>query len=173
LWEFQGASVSRWRLAVAALFVLVVALPLATPLVELLRSAEGWDALTETERLLSLARNTVLLVAGTLIVTLPLGIALAVLLYRTDLPGRGFFQGLLILSLFVPLPVLASGWQAALGSGGWLPVALWRSPDQPWAQGMAPAIWIHAIAALPWVILLVGQGLCWVEPELEEDGLLV
>jgi iron(III) transport system permease protein len=38
---------------------------------------------------------------------------------------------------------------------------------------MLPAIWVHAVAALPWVVLLVGQGLCWVERELEEDALLV
>src|SRR5947209_8782844 len=58
---------------------------------------------------------------------------------------------------------------------------VWGDPDaspggilwKPWAQGTWPAIWVHAVAALPWVVWLVGQGLCWVERELEEDGLLV
>ncbi len=40
----------------------------------------------------------------------------------------------------------------------------------PWGQGIGSAIWIHAAAALPWVILLVGQGLSGVERELEEDA---
>jgi iron(III) transport system permease protein len=164
---------TRWRLALTVLFLLLVGGPLLVPLVELLRNPEGWLALAETERLLALARNTCLLVAGTLLAALPLGVGIAVLLYRTDVPGRRFFRGLVVLSLFIPLPVLAAGWQAALGSGGWLPVALWRSPDQPWAQGMGPAIWIHTAVALPWVVLLVGQGLCWVERELEEEGLLL
>ena len=31
---------------------------------------------------------------------------------------------------------------------------------------------VHALAALPWVILIVGVGLCAVEPELEESALL-
>jgi iron(III) transport system permease protein len=35
---------------------------------------------------------------------------------------------------------------------------------------MGAAVWVHAVAALPWVVLLVGQGLCWVERELEEDA---
>jgi iron(III) transport system permease protein len=38
---------------------------------------------------------------------------------------------------------------------------------------MRTAIWIHAVAALPWVVWIVGRGLCWVEAELEEDALLV
>src|SRR5262249_53492218 len=98
---------------------------------------------------------------------------------------RRQLQFLTILTLFVPLPLFASAWQAALGTGGWLPVAFWRTPPppddpdltpaglfwKPWAQGLGAAIWVHAVAGLPWVILLVGQGLCWVERELEEDAL--
>jgi iron(III) transport system permease protein len=47
-------------------------------------------------------------------------------------------------------------------------MSAWR----PWALGMRCAIWVQAVAALPWVILLAGQGLCWVERELEEDAAL-
>jgi hypothetical protein len=32
---------------------------------------------------------------------------------------------------------------------------------------MYAAIWVHAAVGLPWVILLVGVGLRWVERELE------
>src|SRR5205823_242090 len=109
----------------------------------------------------------------------PAGVATAFLLYRTDLPGRRLFRFLVVLTLFVPLPLFASGWQAALGWGGWFPLRLWNGPgaDQPawspWGQGLWSAVWIHSVAALPWVIILAGQGLCWVERELEEDALLV
>jgi iron(III) transport system permease protein len=112
------------------------------------------------------------------------GVAGAVLLYRTDLPLRGLFRFLVVLTLFVPLPLFASGWQAALGSGGWLPAAFWSAPPagdpdgsptglvwKAWGRGWVAAVWIHAVAALPWVVLLVGQGLRWVERELEEDAL--
>src|SRR5207237_877239 len=70
----------------------------------------------------------------------------------------------IVVSLFVPLPLLTSAWQAALGGGGWLGPT---DPGRPWAIGMRAAVWVHAAAGLPWVVWLVGQGLCWVEPEAE------
>lgn len=175
-----------WRATVALLLIAAVALPAAMPFLELLGHAEGWQAWTERERLLSLAGNTVALLAGTLALAVPVGIVAAVLLYRTDLPLRRFLRFLTLLTLFIPLPLFASAWQAALGTGGWLPVAVWSTPPpgdpdiaatgiawKPWAHGLGTAIWVHAVAGLPWVIVLVGQGLCWVERELEEDALTV
>jgi iron(III) transport system permease protein len=134
----------------------------------------AWHSWTEAPRLLALARNTFFLVAGTLLLAMPLGVAGSVLLYRTDLPLRRLWHLLILLTLFVPLPLFTSGWQVVLGSGGWLPLPAWSGSTAvwaPWGQGIGSAIWIHAVAALPWVVLLVGQGLSWVERELEEDAL--
>jgi iron(III) transport system permease protein len=156
------------------------------PFLELIGHAEGWQVWTEGGRLSTLAGNTAALLAGTLALALPVGIVAAVLLYRTDLPLRHFLRFLTILTLFIPLPLFTSAWQAALGTGGWLPVTLWSTappgdPDiaatgiawKPWAHGLEAAVWVHAVAGLPWIIVLVGQGLCWVEPELEEEALTV
>ncbi len=176
---------TRWRVAVAAGLVLVVGLPVALPFLDLLLRPGAWRAWAETERLLLLGLNTARLVAGTLALAVPAGVAAAVLLYRTDLPFRGTLRFGVVLTLFVPLPLFASGWQAALGSGGWLPSASRSTPPEPddpdrtptgvawkpWAQGLPAAVWVHAVAGLPWVVLLVGQGLCWVEREAEEDAL--
>ena len=75
--------------------------------------------------------------------------------------------------VFVPVAVVTSSWQAALGAGGLFPIPLWpRNVSRPWAEGLLPAIWIHTQVALPWVIVIVGQGLRWVEADLEEDALL-
>jgi iron(III) transport system permease protein len=177
---------TRWRLAITLVLLLAVAVPAGMPFVELLRHPPEWQFGAEVERLLLLASNTLRLVAGTLTLALPAGIAGAVLLYRTDLPGRRFLRFLIVLTLFVPLPLFASAWQAALGTGGWMPVAVWSTPRpgdpdvaptgiawKPWAQGLGAAIWVHAMAGLPWVIVLVGQALRWVERELEEDALTV
>jgi iron(III) transport system permease protein len=161
-----------WRLSVALVLLLLLAVPLAMALVEPLWQGQAWAVWQGGARLLPLLGNTAVLVVGTLAVALPLGTAGAVLLFRTDLPFRKTFRFLTVLALFIPLPVLVSAWQAALGTSGWLPI--WEDrPGQPWTRGLGPAVWINSIASLPWVILLVGQGLCWVEGELEEDALLV
>jgi iron(III) transport system permease protein len=172
----------RWRLTIAAFLLGTIAVPLAAPLGLLASDPSAWHTWAEAPRLLTLARNTFFLILGTLALAMPLGIAGAVLLYRTDLPGRRLWRLLMLLTLFVPLPLFTSGWQTVLGSGGWLPLPVWSSGAgigfspvlavwTPWGEGIGSAIWIHAVAALPWVILLAGQGLSWVERELEEDAL--
>jgi iron(III) transport system permease protein len=178
--------VTRWRWAIGTILLVLVALPLAMPLVQLPGRPDAWRVWNEGDRLLSLSRNTLLLVAGTLSLALPAGLGCAVLLERTDLPLRGLLRSFFLLILFIPLPLLVSGWQAALGSDGWLPVAPWSATTladagtgplgiawKPWAQGLSAAIWVHAMAGLPWVVLLSGLGLRSVERELEEDALTV
>jgi iron(III) transport system permease protein len=177
--------VTRWRLTLITVLLFLIGLPLAMPFVDLARRPAAWSAWQDHARFAELAGNTLLLVGGTLALALPVGVAAAVLLYRSDLPLRGALQRLTLLTLFVPLPLFASAWQAMLGSGGLLPVAAWTTPEpddpdleptgfawKPWARGLGPAVIVHAAAGLPWVIWLVGHGLCWVERELEEDALL-
>jgi iron(III) transport system permease protein len=176
----------RWRLAIIVVLLLLLGLPLALPFYKALRDLAAWPLWSERARLLVLAKNTALLVGGTLGLALPVGIIGAILLYRTDLPLRRGLRFLTILTLFVPLPLFASGWQAALGSGGMLPLTSWTAPAdadpdvsatgvawKAWGHGLQTAIWVHAVAGLPWIVWLVGLGLCWVEPELEEDALTV
>src|SRR5262249_32354359 len=141
-----------WRASVALILAATVLLPAAMPFVELIGRPEGWQAWKESERLLSLSVNTAALVAGTLALALPVGIVAAVLLYRTDFPLRHLVRFLTLLTLFIPLPLVASAWQAALGTGGWLPVAVWNTPPpgdpdisvtgiawKPWAHGLGAA----------------------------------
>jgi iron(III) transport system permease protein len=180
----SDAGLTRWRFSVTAVVVLLMVWPLIVPFGQLLVHPAGWHAWAEPGRLLELAGNTLYLAAGTLALALPAGTLAAVLLYRTDLPFRKGLRFLTVLTLFVPLPLFASAWQAALGTGGWLPLGIWGTPSasdpdisptgmvwKPWAQGPGAAMWVHATAALPWVILIVGQGLTWVERELEEEAL--
>jgi iron(III) transport system permease protein len=161
-----------WRLTLAVVLAALVAVPLAFPLVDVLAPGPAWAIWQDGGRLLSLASNSFLFIAGTLALTLPVGIVTAILLFRTDLPFRRVFRFLVVLALFVPVPLLVSAWQATLGTTGWLP--FWEDrPGQPWTSGLGPAIFLNSLAALPWVIVLVGHGLTWVERELEEDALLL
>ena len=71
--------------------------------------------------------------------------------------------------LFVPLYCTAAAWQAGFGVLGW---TTWVLNVGPWLEGFSGAVWVHAVAALPWVVLLTGIGLCAAEPELEEQALM-
>jgi iron(III) transport system permease protein len=176
---------TAWRVGTVLALLVLIGVPLAVPFFELAGESSAWQAWSESSRVAVLGWNTLRLIFGTLALCLPAGVLGAVLLYRTDLPLAGFWRFLTILALFVPLPLFASAWQATLGTGGLLPSAAWGTllpddPDvtaagvgwKPWAYGIEAAIWVHAVAGLPWVILIVGQGLRWVDAELEEDALL-
>ena len=123
---------------------------------------------------LDLAKNSALLAAWVCLLSLPVGSLLGFLLVRTDLPGRGIYRAILGVWLFVPLYLYAAGWQAAFGVQGWYTL-IWSGSQQPqaaWLQGWRGAVWVHAMAAIPWTALIVGGGLRFVEPELEEEALL-
>lgn len=175
---------AQWRILVA-LGLVLAGLPFAVLAVELVRHPSAWEAWLEWRRLALLTKNTVFLILGVVAAGLPIGAACALLLYRCNLPGKHFLRRIVILALFVPLPVLVSAWQTALGSGGWLTLPVWRMADpsdpgraptgiawKPWAHGLPAAIWVHACAALPWFIWLAGLGFSHVERPLEEDALI-
>jgi iron(III) transport system permease protein len=167
-----------WKLLLVVVLAAGAGAPLASPLLTAAGSAarEAWS---ERGRLAVLLGNTVLLLGGMLAVAMPTGILGAVVLYRTDLPARRALRFVNLLGMFTPLPLFASAWQAALGTGGWilgLARALWepfasRPEWAPWPTGMPSAVCVHALAAIPWVVWIVGHGLVWVERDLEEDAL--
>jgi iron(III) transport system permease protein len=115
-----------------------------------------------------LAFETLLLVLTTLALVLPLGVLLAMLLFRTDVWGRRFLLVILAIAAFVPLPLHATAWLGALGNAGRMQAIGVR----PVLVGRLGAAIVHALAALPWVVLLTGIGFRTVEPELEESARL-
>ncbi len=129
---------------------------------ELLGESRGFS------RPVLLARESIALVLLTEAIALPLGVVLAVLLFRTDAWGRWLLVMLFALAVFVPLPLHATAWLGALGNAGRAQVIGMR----PILVGRVGAAIVHALAALPWVVLIEGVGLCAVEPELEESARL-
>ncbi len=128
--------------------------------------AAGPMLLGADDRTRLLALNSLYLAVCSAAIGVPLGTGLAILLLRTDVPGRRTAMLLLAVMLLVPLHVQAAAWQAGFARGGWHWLAI--SPLDGWRG----AIWIHAMAAVPWVTLIAGVGLRLVEPELEEAALL-
>lgn len=164
---------NRGRALTAIALAAVVAAPLALPVAELAARPSALLALGESARLTSLFLNSLTLAVGAVLLAVPAGVAAAVLLERTRVPGVGLVRAAVAVGLFVPLPVYAAAWQAALGGGGWLGTAL---PDvggwRPWREGLRPAVWVHAAAGLPWVVWVVSLGLRTADRRLEEDALL-
>lgn len=159
-----------WRIFAAAVLLLLVGVPLAAPLC-LAMVGDPPDA----ARLAVLARHTAALVALVLLLSVPLGTALALLLERTDLPGRALLRLALVVPLFVPLPLAVSGWEAAVGPSGAWPLLVWLTGGgwAPWPVGLGPAAFLHAAAGLPWVVLITGLGARAVERGLEDDARLL
>src|ERR1035438_6502971 len=99
------------RAGYALALIAFVGFPLLAPFHGVLdRAAWNWTT-DDRDRLVHLSLNTFGLTAATLTLSLPIGLCLAVLLFRTSLCARRFFLVLLALALFVPLPVLVSSWQ--------------------------------------------------------------
>src|SRR5262245_50168798 len=104
-----------WRLITASTLTALLGAPLLAPLLELLAHPSGWRSWGDVERLADLAGHTVLFAGGVVALAVPAGAVLAVLLERSDLPGRQALRGLTVIAIFVPLPLLATAWQAILG----------------------------------------------------------
>ena len=130
-----------------------------------------WILGTE-QRTWQLAMNTLTLAVATCAFSLPLGTLLAVLFTRSDLPGRSWWLVFCVSLLFVPLYLQCAGWRAGFGQQGWCTLAWVRLVPFPLLDGWRGAVWVHAMSAIPWVVLIVGASLRFVEPELEEDSLL-
>src|SRR5687768_7477756 len=117
------------------------------------------------------ALNSAILAAGATAIALPLGTLLAVLIVKLALPGRWLAAAAVGLLLFLPIWVQLSGWDAALGKLGWFTLAFGSGP-RPLLEGIPGAIFVHGVAAIPWVALIVGLGLAQVDRAQEEAALL-
>jgi iron(III) transport system permease protein len=120
----------------------------------------------------ALLANTTWLVAGTLLISLPLGSTLGILLSRTDLAGRRLMAALLFAPVLVPLYLQAAAWQAGFGLSGWYSPLAGDDFEQPLLTGWRATIWIHACAATPLVALFVGLAARNIDRSLEEAALL-
>ncbi len=116
--------------------------------------------------------SSVILAAGAVIIALPVGTLLAILLVKFELPGRRFAAAAVGVLLFLPLYVQLSAWDAALGKLGWFTLAH-GSLARPLLAGLWGAIFVHGVAAIPWVTLFVSIGLMQVDPAQEESALLL
>lgn len=116
-----------------------------------------------------LLANTILLWLGTCAVSLPIGASTGFVLARIHAPGRAIFVSLMVGILFLPHYLYGVAWQSAAG-----PFSLLSNyySTQDLLSGWFAAIWIHAMAAIPWVSLLIFMALIGTDTAAEEALLL-
>jgi iron(III) transport system permease protein len=168
-----GHAVARNRVPVAAATPLVavpIALLVAFPLVRLgsVVWAEGGDlgAVLGSPGLGAAVRNTVVLALAVTLTAVPIGVALALMLRRPDLPGRGFWRAAVLLPVLVPDFVLGYSWTQAYARAGFTDTLL----GVHWPGVLGPfGVWlVLAVNAAPLVYLVVAVGLAArAEPDLE------
>jgi len=115
--------------------------------------------------------NTFVLCGWGTVISLPVGVLLALLLTRTNVKGKRLAWLLLVTLLFLPLYSTAAGWIAVFGKLSSQAPAFFQT-TQPLVEGMPAVIWIHAMAAIPWVTLIVSLGLAAIPQEVEEAAIL-
>jgi iron(III) transport system permease protein len=130
---------------------------------------DAWGILF-SGRTLEILLRTVLLVVLVTSVCAVLGVGLAWLTVRTDLPFRGLFTVLTALPLVIPSYVFAFLVVLALGPKGilqgWLePLGVDRVPD---IIGLPGAVFTLSLLSFPYVLLPVRAAFFRVDPALEE-----
>lgn len=133
-------------------------------------------AAAETVRAGTVLWNTARVCAGTVAVSLVLGVPLGVVLFRTDVPWRRLWLAVAAVSPLVPMPVVAAAWLATGGLQGWLTPVLrvvfgWLGLKFS-IYTITGAAWIMGTAYAPLVAIVSGAAACLVPQALEEDGLL-
>ena len=151
--------------------VALVCLPLAYLVVRVVDGGlEAWSVLGRA-RIAELVGNTVLLVGLVTGAALVLGVPLAWLVTRTDLPGRRVWAVAAALPLVIPSYVAALVLLAAFGPRGFLqqileqPFGVERVPE---IYGLPGAVLALTISTYPYVYLLAAAALRDLDPALEE-----
>ncbi|HSK22565.1 MAG TPA: iron ABC transporter permease [Egicoccus sp.] len=130
-----------------------------------LSGARALDLLTSAETL-RLTGRTLLLAGAVTAASLLLGVPLAWLTVRSDLPGRRFFAVATALPLVIPTYVGGYALVAALAPGGLLQAWFGFRPPSPY--GFWPAFTALTLFTFPYVLLTVQSALRGLDPALEE-----
>ena len=171
--RLRRSGLPPWPLLLPALLVAALA---ALPLVYLVIRALGVERealeLALRPRTLQILGASALLGGAVAIGSVAIGVPLAWLTTRTDLPGRRLWTVLTVVPLAVPSYVMAFAFVAALGPRGAVSELL-RSiglPGLPSIYGFAGAALVITLSTYPYVLLGTRAALLRSDPTIEEAG---
>ncbi|CAH1687406.1 Iron ABC transporter permease [Hyphomicrobiales bacterium] len=114
--------------------------------------------------------NSVIIAIGMLVIAVPLGALLAFLMTRTDMPGAGWIEPVLLAPVFISAIVMAFGYVVSIGPVGFL--SLWAKDAfgvVPWnLYSIESLIIISGLTHVPHVYLYASAALRGLNPEVEE-----
>lgn len=166
----SGRRAPRLLVAAAGVFSLLAVVPIAYLVARAVSADEDARALVSVSTTLELLWNTVVLAAGVVLAALVVGVPLAWLVVRTDLPGRRVWGLAASLPLVIPSFVAALALLGALAPRGLLqevlePLGVNALPD---LTGYWGALLALTLSTYPYVFLLTAAGLRGVDPTAEE-----
>ena len=166
----RGRRAPRLLVAAAALVALGAVAPVAYLTLRALSADGDARALTPFSTTLELAWDTAILALGVVVATLVVGVPLAWLVVRTDLPGRRLWGLAASLPLVIPSFVAALALLGAFAPRGLVqealePIGVERLPEVTGYWGALVAL---TLSTYPYVYLLTAAGLRSVDPTAEE-----
>jgi iron(III) transport system permease protein len=112
--------------------------------------------------------NTGIFMLGSTAVGTAIGIVLAVLLTRTDIPGRAIFTRLITIPYYVSALILAFGWAVMYGPQGFITVWVRNRGLPTWnLYSMGGLIVVSALYFMPLTYLYCSSSLRMADPQLE------
>ena len=104
-----------------------------------------------------LLQRTAWLAGWTAVLATPCGCLFAWIVTRTNVPARRALLATMYLGMTIPLYLHATVWEAGFGQLGWYSLLRFGFGGHVPLTGWLGALWVHTIAAIPWVALL-GAG---------------
>ena len=151
---------------VYALFVLLVIVPVAFTLG---KAFFAGGTLFQNLQLLTagtflLLAKTCLLAVAVALLAMVVGATLGFLLYKTDLPARGFFRIALLVPLFISPYILAVAWKDLF---------FMVFHDTAFMTSFAGVVLVLTTIYSPLAMLITGSALSNIDAQLEESGLMI
>lgn len=171
LWQkiFGGRPPHLLLLAIPAAVACIMLVPLIYIVVRSGQAGlERWLKLIDT-RIGLLLWNTMSLTVVVTFFAVILGVSLAWLIMRTDLPGRRYFQWLMAIPLLIPPYVGGMCYIIIFGPRGWVQEILGHSIID--IYGFWGAAFVLSVFTYPYVLLIVYSALKHLNMNFEETGL--
>lgn len=194
--SFEGAASTRlrleWSTLLMTLLLLLVAFLVLTPLglmvlnsFQLARPGEpivygleGWRKAFSSQGILGAMSNTFWLAITRQIIALVIGILIAWLLARTDIPMKGTLELLFWLSFFLPALPITMGWillldpKYGLFNQGLLSLGLFKEPPFN-IYSFWGIIWVHLSGTIGVKVMLLVPAFRNLDAALEESSRIV